>query len=419
MAARRPSEAGLQSVSRAAHFFVSLLFVLIAMAFFASSIQLLLEFPRHWETLLFSHSHLFFFFPIFGSVALVTFYKPAVVLTDLYWRHFRAGGLRWCFGFAVLTAFAVNVALQYASAPRRGIWEISPAALAQDVAAQTRPIVSGCRDADGRDCLRQPVLTTLQALRDAGLKRSTITEFARPCAPDPLVEVHPSFNAERMCFPAGVKLDAVSCCRVQARFEADVRRLALDDATRSQTSRVEEIITGIKAFFVLVLLVVSVLLLFWRDRLYDHYRGELIAIERGAIVGVGVMLVWLLMDYGYQQTADVLFGRESRGFPIRLSLAVAVIAITLIVYFLARTEGPLLNMAQLSTIGASGVAVFNYELIGNASARLLGSGAEPVRFIVLIGVALFALQLVYGPWKLPLPQSRRRRRTDPSPDPMT
>ena len=395
------------------------MFVSIGVTFLISSAQLLLEFPRHWQIMLFSHSHLFYFFPVFGLVALATFYTPAVVLTDLYWRHLKVGGLRWCIGFAVLTGMAVLISLQYAGATRRGVWEISPAALVQDASSRPRA-VPGCRDADGRECLRQPILASLQALRDAGLKRSTITEFARPCEPDPLVEVHPSYTAERMCFPAGVKLDAVNCCRVQAQFEADVRDMARAPQSRSITSRVEEVVTGVKAFFVLVLLVVSVLLLFWRNKLHLHYPNQIEAVERGAIVGVGVMLIWLLMDYGYQQTADVLFGRESRTFPIRLSLAVAIIAIVLIVYFLARSErNQLLNMAQASTIVASGVAVFNYELIGNAAARLLGSGAETAKFLFLLGIAFFALFLVYGPKRLPLPRGRRAPRPDPAHGEMT
>ena len=43
-----------------------------------------------------AHSHLFFFFPVLGVLALFAFYLPSVVFTHLYWNHLPYGKLRFC-----------------------------------------------------------------------------------------------------------------------------------------------------------------------------------------------------------------------------------------------------------------------------------------------------------------------------------
>ena len=63
----------------AARIFVGSLFALIGVAFVVPAMVLIYEFNAiDWQTLLFAHSHLFFFFPVFGVLALVAFYVPAV-----------------------------------------------------------------------------------------------------------------------------------------------------------------------------------------------------------------------------------------------------------------------------------------------------------------------------------------------------
>lgn len=406
--------------------FVKVVFLLLAIAFLLPTLLLVVDYPTDWATLLVAHSHRFFFFPVLGLAALACFYIPSVVLTDLYWRGgvIPAGRIRYWLAFVAVSAFSAYVALGFAGLSplemlspsyraaqiaatettplRRSIWELSPLALARNAEAGIVEI-PGCRTFDGRACRRLPIVTTLQTLRDEGMRRWTITEFARTCVPDTLVELPPTHWVERLCFPAGQRLNTPACCQVQASLEAEVARLLREPEMRSRVGVVENVATAFKSFFVIVVIVVGLLLAFWRNKLLVHYRNHLDAIERGVIVGAGLMLIWLLMDYGYQQTADVMFGRRLRGFPVRASLAVGVLAMALIIYFLNRS---VYNVAQLSTIGASVVAVANYELIGNLSARLLGSGAHTFTFAGLVLVAVGAVILVYGPWKLPLPPRR-------------
>ncbi len=391
-------------MSKYAHMFVAVIFVILGLSFLLSTGTLLYEFrDGDWKSLLFAHSHLFFFFPVFGILALVAFYIPAVAFTDYYWRHSRAfGGLRYAVVFLILVAASVWQALGLAAEERRGIWEISPAALTLD--KTTRPaLVRDCRTTDGGPCLRQSVMPTLERLRAEGNKRSTLTAFARSCRPDPFIERPPSDLEPRYCFPAGTKLTADDCCTVQRAFSRHVATLALDDASRSLTARLEEVISGFKVFFILILLVMGVLLIVRQNHIVAIYDDRIDDIERGVIIGAVAMIFWLLMDYAYQQTGDVLFGREYLGLPVRRSIVIAPWAVLLIVYFVRRVDGRLFSLAQLSTIFASAVAVLNYERITSVSVRVLGAGAAEYIFGCLLVLALVGIVAVLARFDLPLP----------------
>ena len=93
-----------------ARIFVAVAFTVFATSFLLSTGLLIGEFrDLDWLAMLFAHSHLFVFFPIFGVLALVAFYVPAVVFTDLYWRHLRLGKVGFVAGLIVVgTACSAN-----------------------------------------------------------------------------------------------------------------------------------------------------------------------------------------------------------------------------------------------------------------------------------------------------------------------
>jgi hypothetical protein len=400
----------MSRISPLAHAFVATVFVLLGVSFVTSTAVMIHEFrDGTWEVLLFAHSHLFFFFPVFGLLVLAAFYIPAVVFTDFYWRpkNVRYGRTRYLLGTVVVLLLSANFAWQLTNKSVRGVWEIAPAVLAEERPA----VVPDCRS-DGKACVRQPLLKALEDLREKGRQRSTVAEFARSCSQDGLMEEAPQARAKRYCFPAGERMEATACCSVQKAYTRYLAETARDETKRSLTSRVEEIVTYFKSFFILVLVVVGVLLVAWQNRIAKAYAERLPAIERGVIVGAVAMLFWLLMDYGYQQTTDVLGGRENANFPLRLSLVVAPWAAILVIYFVRRLETVRFNIAQLITVTVSALALLRYEQISNNSVRLLGSGADEWYFIGLIGLALFALGLVYGPWKMPLPPMRKGAKQD-------
>lgn len=416
--------ADIRLLARGPRHFVLFVFSILAASFVLSTVALVREFPQDWPILLATHSHRFFFYPVLGIAALACFYVPAVVLTHLYWREdqiLRYGRGRFVLGFLVVAAGSLGLAASYAGIPltfgqraptpamadrdtefRRSIWELSPAALARNT-ADGAVVVPGCRTFRGEACRRVPVLEALYGLRKAAEDRWTITEFARVCVPDEFVEKPAAYWVERRCFAGVGALNAPDCCKVQRSLAAEVARLAQEDGMASRVGLIENVVTIAKAFFVLVVVAVGLMLAIWRNKLLIHYRGHLDAVERGVIVGATLMLVWLLMDYGYQQSVDVLFGRLDRHFPLRGSLAVGVLAVALIIYFLNRS---VFNFAQLTTIGASAVAVANYELIGNTAARLLGAGAPYWVFGLLVAAAIVAVLTVYSPWKVALPPRR-------------
>ena len=384
-------------MSRIAKTFVAGLFALIGVAFIAPTAVLIWEFGAlDWQTLLFSQSNLFFFFPVFGVLALVAFYAPAVAFSDFYLQHVKYGTTRYGIGFLVVTAAALWFGAGLARSELRGIWEVAPHALLRD--AQDRPAGQpACRS--GAACSRQPFLTALQMVRSEGQLRSSVSELARSCKIDQLVERPVTDQALRYCFPAGQMLNTDQCCNVQRTFAADLAATVNDPASRSLLSRVDEIASYLKAFFIVVIFVIGALLVVWQRRIRQLYAAKLEDIENGIIVGAVAMILWFLMDYGYQQTSDLLFGRHYSGLPIRLSFVVLPWAVLLVLYFMrsVRAEYTQINPGQLIVGLASGVAALQYEKVANLSFRLLGAGAEWKIFAGLLCVDLVMLILILFP----------------------
>jgi hypothetical protein len=117
-------------------------------------------------------------------------------------------------------------------------------------------------------------------------------------------------------------------------------------------------------------------------------------LERGVIIGAFAMLFWPAMDYGYQQTANALFGRLEAGPQLRLSLVIAPWVLLLLFYFLRRLgkQGELIG--QISGVVVAAVAVLRYEQLNDWIGRLFGIGADRWTLIaqaVLAVVGLAAL----------------------------
>ena len=77
--------------------------LVLGLSFLASTGLLIREFQgTDWQAMVLAHSHLFFFFPVFGILALSAFYLPSVVFTDLYWRRLRYGKVRFLVGSEIV-----------------------------------------------------------------------------------------------------------------------------------------------------------------------------------------------------------------------------------------------------------------------------------------------------------------------------
>jgi hypothetical protein len=351
-----------------ARIFVAVLFVILGASFIASTGLLIREFPDDWASMVVAHSHLFFFYPVFGILALAAFYLPAVVFTDLYWRHVPYGKLRFLLGAIVVAVLSVYVAGRLDAEPR-ALWEASPSALAAD-SGDPR----GCGSSGGAQCRRAPMLAAMKELRKVSQDRLGLSKFARSCKVDEMVEEPDEMAKERHCFASGSKLKGSACCDAQQQFRKEMTRLQATQPSRSSIYD-QMIFLPLKVFFILIVVVIAALLAMLRSRLDQYYRELVPPIERGVIIGAFAMLFWPIMDYGYQQTANVLFGRFD-GLQLRYSLVIVPWALLLLFYFLRRLGKQGEMIGQIAGVVTAGVALLRYEDLNDWAVRLLGIGTN-------------------------------------------
>ena len=133
----------------------------------------------------------------------------------------------------------------------------------------------------------------------------------------------------------------------------------------------------LKVFFVLIVVPSPRCWLSWRVELDKHYPELVPPIERGVIIGAFAMLFWPIMDYGYQQTANVLFGRLE-GLQLSYSLVIVPWALLLLFYFLRRLGKRGEMIGQIAGVIIAAVAVLRYEHLNDWAVRLFGVGTEPM-----------------------------------------
>jgi hypothetical protein len=207
-----------------------------------------------------------------------------------------------------------------------------------------------------------------------------------------MLEVPEEMDKERFCFAANARLKGAACCEAQRRFAAEVSRFQRDPVQRSLSGTYDALIfLPLKTFFVLIVVAIGILLSIWRRRIDQHYGPMVPAIERGVIIGAFAMLFWPAMDYGYQQTSNVLFGRWGGGPQLRLSLVIAPWALLLLFYFLRRLGKQGETIGQIAGVVTAGVAVLRYEDLNDWAARLFGIGAHPATPAILSALAVVGL----------------------------
>jgi hypothetical protein len=359
-----------------ARIFVAVSFIVLGASFIVSTALLIYEFQSvDWVTMVVAHGYLFFFFPVLGLLALFAFYLPSVVFTHLYWNHLRYGRVRFLVGLVVVALASYGFA-RYLDKPPRGIWEAAPSALVAD-------------KAEGG---RVAILDALADLREKAQGRVGVSSFARTCAVDPLLEEPEEMAKKRYCFPAKALLTGAECCSVQRQFGQAVLNLQQNPATQSLSAEFDSLIfLPLKVFFVLILVMIGVLLAVWRNLIDQHYRELVPRLERGIIIGAFAMLFWPAMDYGYQQTANALFGRLEAGPQLRPSLVIAPWALLLLFYFLRRLGRQGEMVGQISGVVVAAVAVLRYEQLNDWVGRLFGIGADRWTLIAQAVLAVLGL----------------------------
>ncbi len=271
--------------------FVFLVFAALGASFLAATVSLWWEFKDAWLDFAALDSHLFFFFPTLGLVALVAFYLPSVLFTDLYWRHIRFGKLRFLGGFLVVAAASYWLAGVLLDSPRRSYWEGAPQVVLAD---QGEP--AGCAQR-GEPCLRLPMLMAVHNLRQIRHNRLGLDALIRNCGAHPkdaLVERVQNLEKRRFCL-ANTPLSAspplqgdAECCKAQSRLVGAALANYTNAATRSLTSEVHAVLLPLKAFFLIVVFTISILLAVHHKKVEQHYKAYLPQMEIRAVRGRAV-----------------------------------------------------------------------------------------------------------------------------------
>jgi hypothetical protein len=386
---------------RGVKLFVLVVFLALGLSFIAPTVVMAWEFPiDDWLMLATFYSHLFIFFPTFGVVTLCAFYMPACVFTDMYWRYIRYGQVRFVIGTIVLVGLSAWIASWLSAGRERSIFEIAPATLAADTGA---PANCG----PGRiACERLAILPAAHNVRAVSQQRVGLTDLARSCRADPLVEAAPeAAQRKRFCFAstpfqtgAGLATDA-QCCAAQRAFIEAVVEMHRSEVQRSLTGRVHHVVLAGKIFFMLVLLIISVLLAVWRRAMESHYERFLPGIERGVLIGAVGMVVYPIMSHAFLQSAALLYGDSAeagyRAAAPYFTFIFGAWALLLVFFFYRRRDKDVEQIGRLGGVLAGAVAIFKYDLIIDVFVRVFGSGATPVTLAALLVVAVFAIVALF------------------------
>jgi len=377
--------------------FIGVVFGLIGLSFLAVTGALIYEYRSvEWFTIATFYSHLFIFFPIFGIVAILAFYFPAVVFLDMYWRHIPGGRLRFVLGTLVVAALSWGISHQILQGTQRSLFEVPVERLLADVGEPPN-----CNGASA-PCVRLPGLTGLKNVRRMSQRRIGLSDLVRNCSPDPLIELIPERQPKRYCFVSTAATTSpilttdAECCTAQRAYMAVTNEDA--QQTRSLTGYVQGWTLGLKVFFLLTLVAISAMLALRRRRLEELYRPYMGRIEKGVLIGAVAMLFFPVMNHAFLQSAAMLDvaggGNNYRGPAPFISFIFGIWALLLLFFFYRRRDKQMEFLGRLGGIVASAVAILKYDLIISYFVRYAGSGASPNDILLLAAIAFGLLVLL-------------------------
>jgi hypothetical protein len=378
--------------------FITVVFGILALSFLAVSATLIYEYRSvEWFTIATFYSHLFIFFPIFGLVAILAFYFPAVVFLDMYWQHIPGGKVRFVIGALVVSALSWGIAHVMLQGTQRSLFEVPIERLLADVGEPPN-----CNGA-AAPCARLPGLTGLKNVRRMSQRRIGLSDLVRNCSPDPLIEVLTEKEAKRYCFVSTAATSSpilttdAECCTAQRAYMAMTNED--QQKTRSLTGFVQGWTLGLKVFFLLTLVAISAMLALRRERLEEHYHEYMGRIEKGVLIGAVAMLFFPVMNHAFLQSAamlDVAGGSNNyRGPAPFISFIFGAWALTLLFFFYRRRDKQMEFLGRIGGVIASGIAILKYDVIISYFVRYAGSGASPNDIWVLLAIALGLLVLLF------------------------
>jgi hypothetical protein len=403
--------------------FVFIVFAILGVSFWATTGILYWEFSDNWRQpafegtlwfdLLTHYSHVFLFFPLFGTVALFAFFLPASVFVDMYWHkanrpenNIPYAKVRFVGGFTIAAALSAGIAYGLSLGDETALWQIKREQLNEGSQTGASCALLG----QNGQCERVTFPTALANVRRVSQDRSQLSDLKRNCGRDPLIEELIAPAPRRYCFvtakysrdPDSLKASLVNdddCCKALTRFETDARNIHLASPdNRSMLDRAQNATLGLKIFFLLVVLIISVLLAFRRPRIVAQYEAYAHRIDRGVLIGTIAMLFLPFMNHAYLLSTDLIYGtndllsgRAGVSFyrvPYMLSIAFGIWGFFIMLFFIRREDKEAERMSKVIGTIASGVFVLKYDAIINYAVRFAGPGAGIQSVIALIGIAV-------------------------------
>lgn len=411
--------------------FVFLVFAILGASFWATTGLLYWEYSEDWRQpqfegslwfdLMTHHSHMFMFFPLFGTVALFAFFLPAAAFVDMYWRPADQPGneiplsrVRFIGGFAGAALVSAALAYGLSLGNEVALWQIKPDQLREGGKSGE---VCALLGSDGA-CQRVTFPTALANLRRVSQDRERLTDLTRSCGRDPLVERLSGPQPKRYCFvtaqysrnPDELQsklLGDEACCAALQRFETDARNVHAATDNRSLIDRTHSITLGLKIFFLLVILIISVLLAFRRNRIVTQYHDLAHRIDRGVLIGTFAMLFLPFMNHAYLLSTELIYGPndwlgggEGVSFyrvPYALSIAFGIWGFFIMLFFIRREDKEAERMSKIIGTIASGVFVLKYDTMIDYAVRFAGPGAgnhAVLALVILAAIMWLALILL-------------------------
>ena len=363
---------------------VSLLFVLLYLAFLTETALLFIEFSSSglaWSVATLDSQN-FIFFPVAGLLALVAFWQPTVYVFDCL------GGGKVPFGRPVLgvslglcVVFALTFAASFNTSSSRSVFEIAPPALLEDTG----------QAATSDQTARASIPDILTRMRILAADEGGLTAYRGRCDTDWLTYAD-SADRQSLCFPAGERISMADCCQAKRAFRAHLIQLHADSP--SQLSYVHKLILPIKGFFLLFLLMIGVLLVQYRKALSATYGDAFTRVSFALAVGGIVMLIWPLLNASYLDTMALLTGGTARSTyaitaPL-IALGFGAWALLLTFFHFRSYPSQIESAARVGGLIVAVLGVLRYEEITTYISRTLGVGGSVVAVIVF-AVAVIGL----------------------------